>query len=134
MQTPENSISIALTVSNTIKLLGISEDDPTELGGFLFKRRVMGARVVANSKKEIGGLIFSNYGSHAEDYPELPYITVACAIGSEKRDIDVFLNKLESNFVKSSKKDVKIDQVKSENIEVVEEQSKASDVQENPKL
>lgn len=101
LATPENSISIAMAVSKSVAKLGIDSSNATELGAYLFKRRVMGARVVFNSKKEINGLTFSNYGSHAETYPELPYITVACAIGSEKRDIDVFVQKLEQGFKKS---------------------------------
>lgn len=82
LHTPENSISIALTISKALEKLKIDPSNPTELGSYLFKRRVMGARVVGFSSKSMEGIKFANYGSHSENYPELPYITVACAIGS----------------------------------------------------
>ena len=102
LHTPENSISIALTVSNALEKMKIDKSNPTQLGSYLFKRRIMGARVVGFEPKAMEGLKFANYGSHSEKYPQLPYITVACAIGSEKRDIDTFLQKLESGFINAN--------------------------------
>ena len=94
----QNSISIAFTVSGILEKVGLDKGKATELGALLFKRRVMGARVVGHGKKEISGFVFTNYGSHVEDYPFLPYMTVACSIGSEKEDIDKFCDKVKSLF------------------------------------
>ena len=49
------------------------------------------------------GYKFKNYGSNHNNYHTLPYITVACALGVKKEEIDSFVNKfLES--VKELKK------------------------------
>ncbi len=42
----------------------------------------MGHRVVPPKPSALTfGFSFTNYGSHIEDYPYLPYLTVACGIG-----------------------------------------------------
>ena len=42
----------------------------------------MGSRILGNVKnKKVCGLEFKNYGTHSNDYPNLPYMTAACAIG-----------------------------------------------------
>lgn len=57
----------------------------------------MGHRIVARSenKTPLGGYKFSNYGSHSEDYPYLPYITFACAVGTKRDEIDKFFDRLD---------------------------------------
>ena len=47
--------------------------------------------------------MFTNWGSHHDCYPS-PYFTVAAAIGMERREVDVFLERLEKVFVKFRKK------------------------------
>lgn len=49
----------------------------------------MGSRVICESPaKSICGKSFMNYGSNSENYPFLPYMTVACAIGMTIEEID----------------------------------------------
>ena len=62
----------------------------------LFGKRVMGARVVyRSSAKDVCGQDYSNYGSHLEQYPFLPYLTFATAIGMHKSEVDAFVTKLQ---------------------------------------
>lgn len=88
----------------------------TFLGAMLFSRGVSGARyarhclpfnlsacsplavVVARvvsclDAKTIGGRRFEAYGAHSNTYPE-PYVTFACAIGMERREVDALVGKL----------------------------------------
>ncbi len=60
----------------------------------------MGSRVVAKQEAltKIGGISFQNYGSHSECYTFLPYMTVACALGMKKSEIDLFLEKLDEGI------------------------------------
>ena len=59
----------------------------------------MGSRIIcAAQPKTICGQKFSNYGSSSENYPLLPYMTVACAIGMKRDEIDCFIVKLEEVF------------------------------------
>ena len=62
------------------------ETDVTSLGSILYSKRVMGHRIIAITDKlnKIGKDSFKNYGSHCDAYPFLPYITFACAVGTEK--------------------------------------------------
>ena len=56
----------------------------------------MGSRIVTASKaKSICGISFKNYGSSHEDYPHLPYMTAACAIGLTQKEIDWFIARLD---------------------------------------
>ena len=84
LKTPHNSISMALTL-NSFKEFSIEEEaknNVTSLGSILYSKRVMGSRILGNVKnKKVCGLEFKNYGTHSNDYPNLPYMTVACAIG-----------------------------------------------------
>ena len=91
LETPLNKISMAFTIGK-ITACDKFKNDPTFLGSFLFRRRVMGARVVSKNTQKVEGIQFSNYGSHTENYPDLPYITVAAAIGSTRQEIDEFLD------------------------------------------
>ncbi len=76
-----NSISIGMN-------LGKIEDENylTQLGSILYSKRVMGHRIVVRSQKltKIAEKSFINYGSHNDNYPLLPYMTFACAVGTEK--------------------------------------------------
>lgn len=96
LETKENSISLGITLS---RYKDLSEEKITQLGGVLYSYKVMGSRVLTKKeKKKFCGIEFSNYGSHIENYSELPYMTVACAIGMKKEEIDEFIKKLEESF------------------------------------
>ena len=70
-------------------------DNPSQIGSQLFYRCVSGPRVVKrNTSKEVVGVLFSGYGAHTNDYPS-HYLTMACAIGITKNEIDDFLQVLE---------------------------------------
>ena len=59
-----------------------------------------GLRVVAKGPpKAISSIEFQNYGSHCDDYPHLPYFTVAAAIGMRTDEIDKFLDRLEKGVL-----------------------------------
>ena len=61
-------------------------------------------RVVApGESKTIGPHLFTNWGSHHNSYPTA-YFTVAAAIGMERREVDLFLERLDKVFVKFRKK------------------------------
>lgn len=82
---------MAITIGNIVK-----NSDPTELGSILFSKKVMGHRIITEKKEgKVFGIDFRNYGSHFENYECLPYINIACAIGSEKKEIDQFFHKLD---------------------------------------
>ena len=94
LDTPSNKISIAFTIgkiSSDVKF----KENATFFGSYLFRRRVMGARVVSNQQQKIEGISFNNYGSHVQAFPHLPYITVAAAIGCTRKEIDEFIDILE---------------------------------------
>lgn len=48
--------------------------------------------------KTIGGVRFESYGAHNDAFPE-PYVTFACAIGMERREVDALVIKLRKTFV-----------------------------------
>lgn len=77
---------------------------PTFFGGFLFSRRVSGVRVCASSEgkktKFSHDCEFTNYGTHSENYPCLPYFTAAAAIGQTTLEIDLFIARLDDAFAK----------------------------------
>ena len=62
------------------------EADITNLGSILYSKRVMGHRIIAATDKvnKIGKDSFKNYGSHSDTYSFLPYMTFACAVGTER--------------------------------------------------
>ena len=61
-------------------------------------------RVVAGGEnKTIGPHIFSNWGSHHNNYPTA-YFTVAAAVGMRREEVDVFLERLDKVFAKFRKK------------------------------
>lgn len=69
----------------------------------------MGHRIVVTAEKQtkIGPLNFINYGSHAEDYPFLPYITFASAVGTRPQELKDFFTRLDESIKELRKKIVK---------------------------
>mmetsp|Transcript_121114 Transcript_121114/g.376510 ORF Transcript_121114/g.376510 Transcript_121114/m.376510 type:complete len:182 (+) Transcript_121114:1431-1976(+) len=45
-------------------------------------------------KKVIDGVAFESYGAHADTYP-CCYLTAACALGAERKEMEAFLERLE---------------------------------------
>ncbi|KAF4649677.1 hypothetical protein FOZ61_001083, partial [Perkinsus olseni] len=92
LEVPWNRISLAIDLSSLNLDSGTAA---TEIGSALFTRRVSGPRVVLcenGPSKNIGGMVFSNYGSHSENYSAAKsYVTCACAIGCEQQELDEFL-------------------------------------------
>lgn len=65
----------------------------------------MGSRILTEKVgKKICGIEFQNYGSNLENYSNLPYITMAVAIGMKKEEIDIYINKLEDSLKELGKK------------------------------
>lgn len=84
-----NPISVAMTLGS------FDNRRVTLIGSMLFKRGVMGARVVSlNDTKSIGSYKFKNWGSHYSD-TNVPYLTAAAGIGIDKTEIDEFIAKLD---------------------------------------
>lgn len=66
------------------------------LGSMLFSRFVSGTRVVTTTgSKSVAGLSFPGYGAHADAYT-VPYITAAAAMGMQKGEVDIFVQRLQS--------------------------------------
>lgn len=66
----------------------------------------MGHRIIVASEKEtkIGDSLFKNYGSHKNDYPYLPYITFASAVGTNPKEIKLFFERFEDSILELAKK------------------------------
>ena len=81
LETRDNSISLGLTLGNILK-----DQDPVELGSMLYSKKVMGHRILTSKDEaqKLCGNTFMNYGSHHQHYPFLPYMTIACAIGTQR--------------------------------------------------
>lgn len=116
-----NRISLAVT------LKGIGSAKAKDFGAFLYRKGVMGARVVVQSlpvkakseekKMDIkdvkytevkvfsDNLYFKNFGGHTEDedYRGFPYITFAAAIGSKEKEIYELIKRLDSVYMKQKK-------------------------------
>ena len=91
LETPGNKISIASTLEHLPASV-----DPTFIGSYLFSRKVSGLRVVKpGAEKEVGGIPFTDYGSHSSAYTHLPYFTTAAAIGGSKAEIELFIKRLQ---------------------------------------
>lgn len=91
---PNNKISIAMTIGS-ICSKALSKRDITELGSLFYSRQISGIRIVTKSNPiTINGFKFSNYGSSCENYPNLPYMAFACAIGVTSDEINSFIVKL----------------------------------------
>ena len=81
LETRDNSISLGLTLGNILK-----DQDPVELGSMLYSKKVVGHRILTSKDEaqKLCGNTFMNYGSHHQHYPFLPYMTIACAIGTQR--------------------------------------------------
>jgi O-phospho-L-seryl-tRNASec:L-selenocysteinyl-tRNA synthase len=100
LKTVGNTISFAMT-------LDTFGDNSSKIGSQLFYRCVSGPRVVKkNSTKEIAGIKFAGYGSHTNNYPH-NYMTMACAIGITREEIDQFLEVLDKTLGKARKESEK---------------------------
>jgi O-phospho-L-seryl-tRNASec:L-selenocysteinyl-tRNA synthase len=101
LETKGNNISLALSLSY---IKGLRDNDITELGAWLFQKRISGCRVIdVGSVKDVAGVTYQGWGSHNSSY-STPYLTVAAGIGMEKEEIDVFLNKLDTTLSEWKKK------------------------------
>lgn len=119
--TPNNTISMGVTLTGLKKILDEKEKSVSFFGSVLYSKRIMGSRsIVESNTKEICGLKFKNYGSSIDNYPNLPYFTVASAIGMEKKEIEAFILKLDENMQEFYQKNKKTILVK----EIVEETKK----------
>eukprot|EP00355_Strombidium_rassoulzadegani_P001953 CAMPEP_0168609556 /NCGR_PEP_ID=MMETSP0449_2-20121227/1275_1 /TAXON_ID=1082188 /ORGANISM="Strombidium rassoulzadegani, Strain ras09" /LENGTH=349 /DNA_ID=CAMNT_0008649719 /DNA_START=426 /DNA_END=1475 /DNA_ORIENTATION=- len=97
-----NKISIAATLTAlNEKVFMPNNINATFFGSYLFHRRVSGVRVCASSKgalSTVGESKFINYGTHCDDYADLPYFTSAASIGQTKREIDLYVHRLDEAF------------------------------------
>jgi len=118
---PKNTISIGIGLPHLKQYFSKENEDKllkdaSFLGSMLYKKRVMGSRVIITSKeKEVCGIKFKNYGSHIDEYHHMPYMTAACSVGLMKEEIDWFIERLEESFKeiekmsnKLSKADIKM--------------------------
>ena len=103
--TKGNKISIASTLSSLNERVFLPNNiNATFFGSYLFHRRVSGVRVCNKSSKPTGfgqgdsATSFTNYGTHSNNYPCLPYFTAAAAIGQTKSEIDLFVVRLDEAF------------------------------------
>jgi len=95
LETPHNPISLGMTLSNLGEGKSVSK-----IGSMCFTRAVSGVRTVPQyMTKDIGDYSFVGYGSHHNEYPH-SYLTVACAIGMTKRDVDGFTDRLSASLIK----------------------------------
>ncbi|EFA78295.1 O-phosphoseryl-tRNA selenium transferase [Heterostelium album PN500] len=97
LNTQANTISFGIAIdSNDVSKSVLAKDNISMIGSKLFMRSCSGARVIdvqSGQKKSVGNIDFKNYGSHIDNYPT-SYLTVACAIGITKEDIDLFSKRL----------------------------------------
>ncbi|KYR00610.1 O-phosphoseryl-tRNA(Sec) selenium transferase [Tieghemostelium lacteum] len=107
--TKDNKISVGLTLASAplvdATVNSSSATKITMIGSQLYSRQCSGSRVVEinNQKKNISSIDFLNYGSHIDHYP-FSYLTVACAIGIQKEEIDLFIERLDKLFLENNKK------------------------------
>jgi O-phospho-L-seryl-tRNASec:L-selenocysteinyl-tRNA synthase len=93
LENPNNKISLAISLQNICKNAN-GKSDITYLGSLFYFRQISGIRVISPSPQiDFNGYKFSNYGSHAENYPVIPYCSFACAIGITDEEIDGFAEK-----------------------------------------
>jgi len=68
--------------------------------------------VTPNDEKTIGRYQFIGWGAHYSNYPS-SYLTAAAAIGATRKDVDLFLKRLEKNFkdflTKESKRNIQVE-------------------------
>jgi hypothetical protein len=60
----------------------------------------MGHRIIVEKQTatKIGSNSFKNYGAHSDSYSELPYLTFACAVGTQENEIVEFFKRLEEGI------------------------------------
>lgn len=60
----------------------------------------MGHRIIVEKETvtKIASQSFKNYGGHSDTYEELPYITFACAVGTEEGEVGEFFKRLEDGI------------------------------------
>jgi O-phospho-L-seryl-tRNASec:L-selenocysteinyl-tRNA synthase len=116
-----NQISLAVTLNQ------IGPEKAKELGAYLYRKGVMGARVVVQSELKENNednqnqckssvwtntkiftkkLVFKNFGGHTENekWEGFPYLTLAAAIGLKEKEINELLKRLDSVYSKMMKK------------------------------
>jgi len=65
-----------------------NKSDITKLGSFFYKRQISGIRILSASEEiDFNGFKFKNYGSHSNNYPILPYVNFAAAIGITHKEV-----------------------------------------------
>ena len=80
--------------------------DVNSIGSILFHKCISGARLIYRSSKStvVNGYTFVNWGSHHDQYPYMPYLTVAVAIGMTEHEIHRFVDELGKVLAKFQKK------------------------------
>ncbi|ETN99363.1 hypothetical protein RFI_38118, partial [Reticulomyxa filosa] len=95
LETPNNPISIALTLTCLTTENQKDMTNISKLGSMLFSRCVSGCRIVVpGEKKKIGNFQFDDYGAHITGGYPAPYLTVAAAIGMKQWEINEFIFRL----------------------------------------
>eukprot|EP00803_Ostreobium_quekettii_P004682 evm.model.scf_690.1 EVM.evm.TU.scf_690.1 scf_690:1172-7451(+) len=128
LETPNNPISIALTIDTLSRPAAIDSEeggeapgpssgghsqgacsdqqrskDVTFFGSMLWSRCISGTRVVARGKKQtVAGMDFVGYGAHHSHYPH-DYMTAAAALGTTRADVDKFACRLRDTLDKRRK-------------------------------
>ena len=88
LETPDNKISIAMSLNNICKDAK-DKQDITKFGSLFFSRQISGIKVLAPSGTiEFNNFKFNNYGTHCENYHSLPYCAFAAAIGITDYEVD----------------------------------------------
>ncbi|TYZ63309.1 hypothetical protein PybrP1_005941 [[Pythium] brassicae (nom. inval.)] len=101
LRVPFNDISFAMSLSSLSSGDADSATTARQLtffGAMLFSRGVSGTRVVScHGSKTIGAFTFEAYGAHSDAF-RTPYLTVACAIGMTRAEVDVLAKKLRATL------------------------------------
>eukprot|EP00934_Nitzschia_sp_Nitz4_P003851 Nitzschia sp. Nitz4//scaffold75_size92586//9470//11073//NITZ4_004839-RA/size92586-augustus-gene-0.75-mRNA-1//1//CDS//3329557657//3841//frame0 len=106
---PQNTISFAITLDQSL-MNNVKGDEKekekviSSLGAMLFSRCVSGTRVVPRDQEKVmGGHKFAGFGSSTDDYPHA-YMTAACAIGVNPKEVTEFFLRLDKTLTEFSKK------------------------------
>eukprot|EP00470_Lotharella_oceanica_P010431 CAMPEP_0170197510 /NCGR_PEP_ID=MMETSP0040_2-20121228/66579_1 /TAXON_ID=641309 /ORGANISM="Lotharella oceanica, Strain CCMP622" /LENGTH=251 /DNA_ID=CAMNT_0010447199 /DNA_START=54 /DNA_END=809 /DNA_ORIENTATION=- len=106
LETEANPISLAITI-DSFELK--DKRGSSYMGAMLFQRCVSGPRTVPKGiKKSVCGIDFTGYGSHTDAYPHT-YLVLACAIGTTKAEIDLFIQRLEKVMKEVRKEQKKLE-------------------------
>lgn len=91
LENPNNKISLAMSLTSICKNAN-SKSEVTFFGSLFYSRQISGIRIVSKSDPiNFNGYKFTNYGSHSENYPFLPYCSFACAIGISMEEVYIQL-------------------------------------------